>query len=95
MLNLPHRHVVFTLPHQLNYLITKINFFFSIHSCRLPLSFKGLDELQIYLQPGIISVLHTLANKRPHFHTHMILSWEDKQSRTVEQIKGIYVNYDY
>jgi hypothetical protein len=49
------------------------------------------------LQPGIISVLHTAGEqKEPHFHTHMILSWGGiNKSRTVEQIKGIYVNYDY
>ena len=49
------------------------------------------------LQPGIISVLHTAGEqKEPHFHTHMILSWGGiDKNRTVRQIKGIYVNYDY
>lgn len=49
------------------------------------------------LQPGIISVLHTAGEKKEnHFHTHMILSWGGiDKNRTVQQIKGKYVNYDY
>jgi hypothetical protein len=49
------------------------------------------------LQPGIISVLHTAGEqKENHFHTHMILSWGGvDKNRTVQQIKGKYVNYDY
>ena len=98
MLNLPHRHVVFTLPHQLNYLINKNKFL--LLNTLMQTSAEALKDWMNYkydLQPGIISVLHTAGEqKEPHFHTHMILSWGGiNKSRTVEQIKGIYVNYDY
>jgi hypothetical protein len=98
MMNIPHRHVVFTLPHQLNNLI-KDN-----KSQLLSFLFKAASEsvmdwmqYKYGLKPGIISVLHTFGETKDfHTHIHMILSWGGVNSRHfIEQIKGDYVNYDF
>jgi hypothetical protein len=98
MMDIPHRHVVFTLPHQLNNLI-KDN-----KSELLGFLFKSayesvMDWMQhkYGLKPGIISVLHTFGEtKEFHAHIHMILSWGGMNSNHwIEQIKGEYVNYDF
>jgi len=98
MLSIPHRHVVFTIPHQLNFLIIRNKFI--LLNTLMQTSAEALKDWINYkfdLQPGIISVLHTAGEqKENHFHTHMILSWGGvDKNRTVQQIKGIYVNYDY
>jgi hypothetical protein len=98
MLNIPHRHVVFTIPHQLNFLIIRNKFI--LLNTLMQTSAEALKDWINYkydLQPGIISVLHTFGEqKQNHFHTHMILSWGGvDKNRTVQQIKGRYVNYDY
>jgi len=98
MLSIPHRHVVFTIPHQLNFLIIRNKFI--LLNTLMQTSAEALKDWINYkfdLQPGIISVLHTAGEqKENHFHTHMILSWGGvDKNRTVKQIKGIYVNYDY
>ena len=98
MLNIPHRHVVFTIPHQLNFLIIRNKFI--LLNTLMQTSAEALKDWINYkfdLQPGIISVLHTAGEqKENHFHTHMILSWGGiDKNRTVQQIKGKYVNYDY
>ena len=98
MLNIPHRHVVFTIPHQLNFLIIRNKFI--LLNTLMQTSAEALKDWMNYkydLQPGIISVLHTAGEqKENHFHTHMILSWGGvDKNRTVQQIKGKYVNYDY
>jgi len=98
MLNIPHRHVVFTIPHQLNSLIIRNKFI--LLNTLMQTSAEALKDWINYkfnLQPGIISVLHTAGEqKENHFHTHMILSWGGvDKNRTVQQIKGKYVNYDY
>jgi len=98
MLNIPHRHVVFTLPHRLNNLLTdnKTNV--------LDMLFKSAAEAmkdwmrhKYSLTPGIISVLHTFGEKKDlHPHIHMILSWGGINSNHwVETIKGDYVNYEF
>lgn len=98
MLSIPHRHVVFTIPHQLNFLIIRNKFI--LLNTLMQTSAEALKDWVNYkfdLQPGIISVLHTAGEqKENHFHTHMILSWGGiNKNRTVQQIKGKYVNYDY
>ena len=98
MLNIPHRHVVFTIPHQLNFLIIRNKFI--LLNTLMQTSAETLKDWINYkydLQPGIISVLHTAGERKEnHFHTHMILSWGGvDKDRTVQQIKGKYVNYDY
>jgi len=98
MMDIPHRHVVFTLPHQLNNLI-KDN-----RSQMLDFLFKAASESimdwmqhKYGLKPGIISVLHTFGEtKEFHSHIHMILSWGGMNSNHwIEQIKGEYVNYEF
>ena len=98
MLNIPHRHVVFTIPHQLNFLIIRNKFI--LLNTLMQTSAEALKDWINYkfnLQPGIISVLHTAGEqKQNHFHTHMILSWGGvDKNRTVQHIKGKYVNYDF
>jgi hypothetical protein len=98
MLNIPHRHVVFTIPHQLNALIIRNKFI--LLNTLMQTSAEALKDwirFKFDLKPGIISVLHTGGEKKdPHFHTHMIVSWGGlDKSRTLQQIKGKYVNYDY
>jgi len=97
MLNIPHRHVVFTIPHQLNFLILRNKFI--LLNTLMQTSAETLKDWMNFkynLQPGIISVLHTSGEKKEnHFHTHMILSWGGvDKNRTIQQIKGKYVNYD-
>lgn len=98
MMDIPHRHVVFTLPHQLNNLIKDnkqqlLDFLFKTASESV------MDWMQhkYGLKPGIISVLHTFGEtKEFHTHIHMILSWGGINSNNyIEQIKGEYVNYDF
>jgi len=98
MMDIPHRHVVFTLPHQLNNLIKDnkqqlLDFLFKAASESV------MDWMQhkYGLKPGIISVLHTFGEtKEFHTHIHMILSWGGINSNNyIEQIKGEYVNYDF
>lgn len=98
MLNIPHRHVVFTIPHQLNFLILRNKFI--LLNTLMQTSAETLKDWMNFkynLHPGIISVLHTAGEKKQnHFHTHMILSWGGvDKNRTIQQIKGKYVNYDY
>jgi hypothetical protein len=96
LLHIPHRHVVFTLPHGLNWL-TKRN-----RGQMLNILFQVSAEIikewmwhKYKLVPGIVSVLHTFGEtKEWHTHIHMILSWGGTDANyQVKQIKGVYVNY--
>jgi hypothetical protein len=99
MINLPHRHVVFTLPHSLNHLI-KIN---GKHLLNILMrtsadTFKDWISNKYGLKIGVISVLHTFGEKKDsHNHVHMIISWGgiDNSTGTLKEIKGEYVNYDF
>lgn len=98
MMDIPHRHVVFTLPHQLNNLIKEnkaqlLNSLFKAASE----SVKDWMWHKYSLKPGIISVLHTFGEtKEFHTHIHMILSWGGINSNHwIEAIKGDYVNYEF
>jgi len=97
MLNIPHRHVVFTLPHQLNFLIQRNKFL--LLNTLMQASAETLKDwvnYKYHLRPGIISVLQTAGERKdPHFHTHMILSWGgiDKNG-SLRQIKGNFVKYE-
>jgi hypothetical protein len=98
MLKMSHRHVVFTIPHQLNPLIKRNEFL--LLNMQMQVSAETLKDWMEYkygLRPGIISVLHTSGEQKNfHSHVHMILSWGgiDKAGAIV-QINGKYVNYDY
>lgn len=98
MFDIPHRHVVFTLPHKLNNLI-KDN-----KGLLLSTLFKKAAETikdwmwhKYKLKPGIISVLHTFGEKKDwHTHIHMIVSWGGIDSTyRIKAIKGEYVNYEF
>lgn len=98
MLDIPHRHVVFTVPHSLNGLIKK-------NQCELlSILFKvSADTLKDWMKhkhnltPGIISVLHTFGEKKDyHTHIHMIVSWGGiTKTHMIQEIKGEYINYDF
>ena len=99
MMNLPHRHAVFTLPHELNGLVRR-------NGKRLldELMRTTADVLKDWmahkhgLKPGIISVLHTFGEvKTYHPHLHMIVSWGGIHPGTgrLVALKGDYVSYDF
>jgi len=96
MLNMPHRHVVFTIPHALNSLIKRNEY--EMLNMQMKASAQTLKEWMDYkygLRCGIISVLHTSGElKTLHSHVHMILSWGgvDKIG-AIQQIKGTFVKY--
>jgi hypothetical protein len=97
MLNIPHRHVIFTIPHQLNWLIKRNEFI--LLNMQMQASAETLKDWMEYkyeIRPGIISVLHTYGEKRNfHSHVHMILSWGGIDNMgSLRQIKGKHVSYD-
>ena len=97
MLNLPHRHVIFTVPHQLNCLIKRNQFLL------LSMQMKVCsDTVRTWMEdahqtrPGIISVLHTAGEKKEfHAHVHMMLSWGGISTvdGSLKQLKGRFINY--
>jgi hypothetical protein len=99
MLDLPHRHVVCTLPHKLIPLI-KAN-----GKHLLNILFKtAADTFQDWalhkhnIKLGIISVLHTFGEKKDsHYHVHMIVSWGGISNETGElyKIKGDFVKHSF
>lgn len=99
MLDLPHRHVVFTLPHRLNQLIKENGKYLLNTLMRTAAdTFKDWITHKYGLKVGIISVLHTFGEKKDlHYHVHMIVSWGglDVLTGGLKTIKGEYVNYDF
>lgn len=98
MLNMPHRHAVFTIPHQLIPLIKRNEF--AMLNMQMKVSADTLKDWIDYkygLRIGIISVLHTFGElKNFHSHVHMIVSWGGvDKTGAIQQIKGQYVNYDF
>ena len=98
MLDIPHRHVVFTLPHRLNNLIndnkgTLLDILFKTAAD----SIKDWMGHKYKLTPGIINVLHTFGEtKELHPHIHMILSLGGiNKNHLVEEIKGEYIKYEF
>jgi len=98
MFNMPHRHVVFTIPHALNPLIKRNEY--ELLNMQMKVSAGTLKDWMEYkygLRCGIISVLHTAGElKTFHCHVHMILSWGgiDKLG-IIQQIKGPFVKYEF
>ncbi len=99
MLNLPHRHVVFTLPHRLNGLIkSNSKELFNILFKAAADTFKDWMDFKYKLTPGIISVLHTFGETKDyHVHLHMIVSWGgiSNLTKSLQAIKGEYVDYKF
>jgi hypothetical protein len=98
LLNVPHRHVVMTLPHTLNYLIRRNNqlFFHTLLAVASNL-IKGFIRDKYHVEPGLISVLHTFGERKNlHLHVHMIVSWGgvDKGKNLLKSIPiSDYVDY--
>jgi hypothetical protein len=98
MLNMSHRHVVFTIPHQLIPLIKRNEF--ALLNMQMQVSAQTLQEWMEHkfgLRIGIISVLHTSGEqKKFHSHVHMIMSWGgiDKIG-SIRKLKGKFVNYEF
>lgn len=99
MMDIPHRHVVMTLPHQLNGLIkNNKNELLSVLMRVASDTFKDWMKHKHNLKPGIISVLHTFGETKDyHVHVHMIVSWGGINNKTsaLQPIKDTYVNYDF
>jgi hypothetical protein len=98
LLDIPHRHVVFTLPHKLNPLIKENKA--ALLSNLFKAAADSIKDWMLHkykLTPGIINVLHTFGEKKDlHPHIHMILSWGGiKSDYSVEPIKGEYLNYEF
>jgi hypothetical protein len=97
MLNMPHRHVVFTIPHKLIPLIKRNEF--ALLNMQMQVSahtLKDWMEQKYGLRCGIISVLHTAGElKTFHSHVHMILSWGGiDKAGIIQQIKGSFIKYE-
>lgn len=97
LLPIGHRHVVFTLPHSLNGLISRNK------SALCSILFKTaahtlMDWIKqhYHLTPGVVSVLHTFGEKKQaHHHVHMILSWGGLDDNlTLHELKGSFIDYD-
>jgi hypothetical protein len=99
MMKVPHRHVVFTLPHALIPLIKSngkelLNIFLRTSAD----TFKDWVEHKYNVKVGVIAVLHTFGEtKEYHPHVHMIVSWGgiDIVTKGLRTIKGEYVNYGF
>ena len=76
LLNIPHRHAVATLPHELNQLLE--NNYEILNNALFKASAETIKDwflAKYNITPGIISVLHTFGEqKNRHHHTHMIVS---------------------
>jgi hypothetical protein len=98
MLDIPHRHVVFTLPHKLNNLIddNKWTLLSALFKAAAEAIMDWMEH-KYKLKPGIINVLHTFGEtKLMHPHIHMILSWGGvNKNNCLEEIKGEYVKYEF
>ena len=102
MMDIPHRHVVVTLPHQLNGLLKKNKAkLLTILSRTAADTFKDWMKAKYGIKIGIIAVIHTYGEqKNLHPHIHMIVSWGGIDIKTGElvELKGKvqeFVNYTF
>lgn len=99
LMNVPHRHVVFTLPHSLNALI-KLNQK-DLTNALLSISGHLMTDYLLKehgVKAGVIAVLHTYGEKKNlHVHVHMIVSWggERVSDGKLKVINNPYVKYEY
>lgn len=99
MLDIPHRHVVFTLPHQLIPLLKRnkkamLNILAKVSAD----TFKDWIKAKYGLNTGIISVIHTFGEKKNlHMHTHMIVAWGgiDFKTGELKTIGEEFVKYTF
>jgi hypothetical protein len=99
MLDIPHRHVVFTLPHELIPLLKRNKkAMLNILAKASAETFKDWIKSKYSLNTGIISVLHTFGEKKNfHVHTHMIVAWGgiDFATGELKTINGEFVKYKF
>lgn len=93
LLNVPHRHVVMTLPHSLNPLIRRNSIFF--YQALLKESstlLRNYMKRRYNVNIGVVSVLHTYGEKKNlHVHVHMIVSWGGVDMKE-NKLKSIPIN---
>lgn len=98
LLNIPHRHVVITLPHALNNLI-KCNQK-ELTAALLSISAQVITDYILTtfgIKAGVIGVLHTFGEQKNfHVHVHMIVSWGGIKASTLEQVAlaNPYINFN-
>jgi len=94
LLNLPHRHAVATIPHELNPLFSKN--YKLLNNALLKSSsatVKDWFNARFHITPGIMSVLHTFGEKKnQHNHSHMIVSMGGINKKTGE-MKTVALDY--
>ena len=99
MLNIPHRHIVCTLPHSLTGLIKSNQYILLGILMRISAdTFKDWMLNKYGIKIGIISVLHTFGELRNfHAHVHMIVSWGGIRPKynSLKIIENEYVNYKF
>lgn len=99
MMDIPHRHVVFTLPHALHPLIkSNGSVLLNVLMHTTAATFKDWAEHKYKMKIGIISVLHTFGEtKEYHLHVHMIVTWGGISTDTgkLTTIKGDFINYKF
>lgn len=97
MMNIKHRHVVVTLPHELNPLIRRNKKVLYNVLMRLAADiFKDWIRYKYKINCGIISVLHTFGEaKDMHIHVHMIVSWggEDIVTGELREINSEFIEF--
>jgi len=97
--NIPHRHVVFTLPHSLIPLIEKNKkLIYNLMGRVSADTLKDWILAKYKINCGIISVLHTFGEKKNlHVHVHMIVSWggQDCETQELKKIDDIFVKYEF
>ena len=88
LLNIPHRHAVATLPHELNPLMK--NNYKLLNNALLRAAAETLKDwtnAKYNIKIGIMSVLHTFGEKKnQHNHVHMIVSSGGVHNRTGELV---------
>ena len=99
LLNIPHRHAVATIPHQLNRLFE--NNYKLLNNALLKASSETVKDwfnAKFSIVPGIMSVLHTFGEKKnQHNHSHMIVSMGGINRKTGEfkTVALDYIPYDF
>lgn len=98
--NIPHRHIVFTLPHQLNGIIkNNKELLLNVLAKTSADTLKDWAKSKYNIKLGIVSVIHTFGEKKnAHYHVHMIVSWGgiDFETGELVELKGKekeYVKY--
>lgn len=98
LMNVPHRHVVFTLPHSLNSLI-RLNQK-DLTNALMSISGHLITDYLLKehgIKAGVIAVLHTFGEKKNlHVHVHMIVSWGGERvcDNGLKVMNNPYVKYD-